>query len=444
MMVEPDMASSSTSSVKRASRRRSSSGTGTSSTSTGAEKGKDKSERTYVCHAYTDHWNDPLFTGDCDEESGGKPQRRGPRGGVVTPFPERLYSMLKDADGAGFSDVVSWQPHGRCFTVHQPKKFVEEVMPKYFRQSKLTSFQRQVNLYGFRRLTAGKDRGGYYHELFLCGRPDLHRRLVRIRVKGTGFKSASSPATEPDFYTYPRCTEEGPSSSNMSPVDQSNNGDAVADIVLSADSSLLDESAWNPLEAAPKMVEASPELKPLETPKLVSLSDIHNCSSTSSANKTRSEPWKVHSSGPMTLSFFAKSIVCDSQNTLQQQQEACPVTPETNARNLVSQELNQALAMVSPIESPTNSAFPSMVSLADASSSDYEEDLLSAPLPLPSEESRMTSSFQDDDDMDIILSSKEFDVDPIVDNILIDNAEAPSDYSLDPLLLLEEVTGPVC
>jgi hypothetical protein len=259
-------------------------------------------------------------------------------------------------------------------------------------------------------------------------------------VKGTGFKSASSPATEPDFYTYPRCTEEGPSTT--SPVDQNSNDEAVADIAMSSDCILLDESAWNPLEAEPKLIEASPELKPLEAPKLASLSDI-NCSASDS--KSCSEPWKVSSSGPMTLSFFAKSIVCDSQNLLQQQQpqDACPVTPETNARLFVSQELDQALAMVSPIDLPTNSAFPSMVSLPDASSSDYEEDLLSAPLPLPSEESRMTSSFQEDE-VDIFLSSKEFAVDPIVDNILIDNMEVPSDYSLDPLLLLEEVTGPFC
>ena len=31
---------------------------------------------------------------------------------------------------------------------------------RFFRQSKMTSFQRQLNLYGFSRLTAGTDRGG--------------------------------------------------------------------------------------------------------------------------------------------------------------------------------------------------------------------------------------------------------------------------------------------
>ena len=59
------------------------------------------------------------------------------------------------------------QPHGRCFVIHKPREFVDQVMPEYFRQSKLTSFQRQLNLYGFRRLTTGADRGGYYHEMFL-------------------------------------------------------------------------------------------------------------------------------------------------------------------------------------------------------------------------------------------------------------------------------------
>jgi hypothetical protein len=71
---------------------------------------------------------------------------------------------------------------------------------RWFRQSKLTSFQRQLNLYGFSRLTAGQDRGGYYHELFLRGRPDLCKRMVRTRIKGNGSKAAASPETEPNFY----------------------------------------------------------------------------------------------------------------------------------------------------------------------------------------------------------------------------------------------------
>lgn len=74
---------------------------------------------------------------------------------------------------------------------------------RYFRQSKLTSFQRQLNLYGFQRLTRGADAGGYYHELFLRNRVFLAKRMERTKVKGTRFKAASSPDSEPDFYSMP-------------------------------------------------------------------------------------------------------------------------------------------------------------------------------------------------------------------------------------------------
>jgi hypothetical protein len=60
-----------------------------------------------------------------------KGKRRGPRGGVVVPFPVKLYNMLKGVEQEGLGHIVSWQPHGRCFMVHQPKEFVEEIMPRY-------------------------------------------------------------------------------------------------------------------------------------------------------------------------------------------------------------------------------------------------------------------------------------------------------------------------
>jgi HSF-type DNA-binding len=79
---------------------------------------------------------------------------------------------------------------------------------RYFRQSKLTSFQRQLNLYGFSRLTRGPDAGGYYHELFLRNREYLCKRMTRTKVKGTKFKAASSPDSEPDFYAIPPVTNQ--------------------------------------------------------------------------------------------------------------------------------------------------------------------------------------------------------------------------------------------
>jgi len=127
-----------------------------------------------------------------------KKRRKGPRGGVATPFPMKLYQLLESTEHCA---SISWLPHGRGFILKKPQEFLEKVMPRYFRQSKLTSFQRQLNLYGFHRLTTGADKGGYYHERFLRGKPALCEDMLRIRIKGKGSKSARNPETEPDFYT---------------------------------------------------------------------------------------------------------------------------------------------------------------------------------------------------------------------------------------------------
>ncbi|KAL3816940.1 hypothetical protein ACHAXA_009800 [Cyclostephanos tholiformis] len=130
------------------------------------------------------------------------------RGKVASSFPERLHTMLSEVEDSGLTDIISWQPHGRCFVLHKPKKFAADVMPLYFRQSKITSFQRQLNLYGFKRITKGPDRGGYYHELFLRHKAFLCGMMPRFRVKGTGVKAKSNPSAEPDFYSMPFVKEE--------------------------------------------------------------------------------------------------------------------------------------------------------------------------------------------------------------------------------------------
>lgn len=157
--------------------------------------------RRFVHHNYHDHAEDkeegPLTgAGDIDSMSA--------KGGVITPFPLVLHNMLDSVEGEGFSHIVSWQPHGRAFCVHEPKDFVKRVMPIFFRQTKISSFQRQLNLYGFARLTnAGPDKGGYYNEYFLRGRPDLTVHMHRTRVKGTGVRTSSNPMEEPNFYEMP-------------------------------------------------------------------------------------------------------------------------------------------------------------------------------------------------------------------------------------------------
>lgn len=73
---------------------------------------------------------------------------RGPRGGIYDPFPLKFHRVLDEIAHEGLDSVVSWVSHGRAFKIHNPSLFVTDVMPRFFSQSKYTSFQRQLNLYG--------------------------------------------------------------------------------------------------------------------------------------------------------------------------------------------------------------------------------------------------------------------------------------------------------
>jgi len=122
------------------------------------------------------------------------------RGGSTIPFPLRLHQMLDDVENAGLMHIVSWRSHGRAFIVHNREEFVDRVLPVYFQQNKFASFQRQLNLYGFCRISTGRDKGVYYHESFLKGRQLLTTQMTRTKVKGNSIRGSSNPYAEPDFY----------------------------------------------------------------------------------------------------------------------------------------------------------------------------------------------------------------------------------------------------
>jgi hypothetical protein len=82
----------------------------------------DQAPKFVINHSYTDHLHDPMH--NATEQTN---KLKGPRGGVAVAFPARLHRMLSlDAE----DDVVSWQPHGRNFCVHNRDAFVEVVMPR--------------------------------------------------------------------------------------------------------------------------------------------------------------------------------------------------------------------------------------------------------------------------------------------------------------------------
>lgn len=130
------------------------------------------------------------------------PRQSRHRGGVGTHFPTLLHLVLTRAEKDGYSHICSWQSHGRCFSVLNRDKFVAEVMPNYFRQSQYASFQRQLNLYGFRRLSQkSPDHGSYYHEMFLRTRADLCQGILRAKEKD--LRATKAARNEPAFNKMP-------------------------------------------------------------------------------------------------------------------------------------------------------------------------------------------------------------------------------------------------
>lgn len=143
---------------------------------------------------------DPTNANASGEGNAGKPSTCN-----KATFPTTLFDILADPE---LDDIISWLPHGRSWKILDSTKFNESVLSSRFNQSKYTSFVRQVNGWGFRRVTVGSEANTYYHELFLRGRPGLlrfmrrqpasaHNTALRIR---RNLKQVDQGA-DPDFYT---------------------------------------------------------------------------------------------------------------------------------------------------------------------------------------------------------------------------------------------------
>lgn len=73
----------------------------------------------------------------------------------------------------------------------------------------MTSFRRQLAVYGFSRITYGPDRGGYYHENFLRGRRLLCCQGIP-RILNKPSNAAPLPFEKPDFYSFSPCHDGDP------------------------------------------------------------------------------------------------------------------------------------------------------------------------------------------------------------------------------------------
>ncbi|KAF3646917.1 putative 1,2-dihydroxy-3-keto-5-methylthiopentene dioxygenase 3-like isoform X2 [Capsicum annuum] len=103
------------------------------------------------------------------------------------PFLTKTYELVDDQST---NDVVSWSRGNNSFIVWDPQTFAMNLLPRYFKHSNFSSFVRQLNTYGFRKVNP--DQWEFAHEGFLRGQRHILKTIRRRKTSNFHHGQASN------------------------------------------------------------------------------------------------------------------------------------------------------------------------------------------------------------------------------------------------------------